>query len=147
MVWILNCKFHSTRCKKRCEQQGVGFAIISLLPFCQFFRHLKFFCCSLHSSYLLHFRLFQHLLFSLFLILFLLHYFHAFWFLSNLQIAVALLNARVSTKSFKLWSGPVARPLISLMLSKFSLIAPLVWTHILYYYKSCVFSRYMTFLS
>lgn len=44
---------------------------------------------------------------------------------SRRGIAVALLNARVSTKSFKLWSGPVARPLISLMLSKFSLIAPL----------------------
>ncbi|KAJ8630213.1 hypothetical protein MRB53_023536 [Persea americana] len=44
---------------------------------------------------------------------------------SQKGIAVALLNARVSAKSFKLWSGPVARPLISLMLSKFSLIAPL----------------------
>ncbi|XP_077235887.1 KDO transferase A isoform X1 [Tasmannia lanceolata] len=40
-------------------------------------------------------------------------------------IAVALLNARVSAKSFRLWSGPVALPLVSLMLSKFSLISPL----------------------
>ncbi|KMZ72413.1 3-deoxy-D-manno-octulosonic acid transferase, family GT30 [Zostera marina] len=37
-------------------------------------------------------------------------------------IAVALLNARMSEKSFKLWSLPVARSLISLMLSKLSLI-------------------------
>ncbi|XP_068661813.1 probable 3-deoxy-D-manno-octulosonic acid transferase, mitochondrial [Aristolochia californica] len=44
---------------------------------------------------------------------------------SKKGIAVALLNARVSTKSFKLWSGPVGLPLISLMLSKISLIAPL----------------------
>lgn len=42
------------------------------------------------------------------------------------QIALGLLNARVSTKSFKQWSGPLFRPLISLLLSKFSLIAPLV---------------------
>ncbi|ESR52381.1 hypothetical protein CICLE_v10032390mg [Citrus x clementina] len=41
------------------------------------------------------------------------------------QIALGLLNARVSTKSFKQWSGPLFRPLISLLLSKFSLIAPL----------------------
>lgn len=40
-------------------------------------------------------------------------------------IALGLLNARVSTKSFKQWSGPLFRPLISLLLSKFSLIAPL----------------------
>ncbi|OVA17877.1 3-deoxy-D-manno-octulosonic-acid transferase [Macleaya cordata] len=44
---------------------------------------------------------------------------------SRKGIMVALLNARISSKSFRLWSGPVARPLISLMLSKFSLIAPL----------------------
>lgn len=37
-------------------------------------------------------------------------------------IAVALLNARMSEKSFQLWSLPIARPLISLMLSKLSLI-------------------------
>jgi hypothetical protein len=42
------------------------------------------------------------------------------------QIVLALLNARMSTKSFKLFSGPVLLPLISLMLSKFSLIVPLV---------------------
>lgn len=40
-------------------------------------------------------------------------------------IVLALLNARMSTKSFKLFSGPVLLPLISLMLSKFSLIVPL----------------------
>ncbi|KAJ9181466.1 hypothetical protein P3X46_009594 [Hevea brasiliensis] len=41
------------------------------------------------------------------------------------QISLALLNARVSMKSFRLWSQPVLLPLISLMLSKFSLIIPL----------------------
>ncbi|CAA6655063.1 unnamed protein product [Spirodela intermedia] len=40
-------------------------------------------------------------------------------------IPLALLNARMSVKSFKLWSKPLAWSLISLMLSKFSLIAPL----------------------
>ncbi|KAJ4705105.1 putative 3-deoxy-d-manno-octulosonic-acid transferase [Melia azedarach] len=40
-------------------------------------------------------------------------------------IALALLNARVSAESFKRWSGPVLLPLISLLLSKFSLIIPL----------------------
>ncbi|CAN6718855.1 unnamed protein product [Malus baccata var. baccata] len=44
---------------------------------------------------------------------------------SEKGIMLALLNARVSTKSFKRWSGPVLLPLISLMLSKFSLISPL----------------------
>ncbi|KAF8403201.1 hypothetical protein HHK36_011300 [Tetracentron sinense] len=44
---------------------------------------------------------------------------------SRKGIAVALLNARISAKSFKHWSGPVVLPLISLMLSKFSLISPL----------------------
>ncbi|RZS27268.1 hypothetical protein BHM03_00060707 [Ensete ventricosum] len=44
------------------------------------------------------------------------------------QIPVALLNARMSCKSFKRWSRTFALPLISLMLSKISLIAPLVWT-------------------
>ncbi|XP_058108872.1 probable 3-deoxy-D-manno-octulosonic acid transferase, mitochondrial isoform X2 [Magnolia sinica] len=44
---------------------------------------------------------------------------------SEKGILVALLNARISAKSFKFWSGPTALPLISLMLSKFSLIAPL----------------------
>ncbi|XP_016184787.1 probable 3-deoxy-D-manno-octulosonic acid transferase, mitochondrial isoform X4 [Arachis ipaensis] len=40
-------------------------------------------------------------------------------------ITLALLNARMSEKSFEVWSRPVLLPLISLMLSKFSLIAPL----------------------
>ncbi|KAL5137098.1 putative 3-deoxy-D-manno-octulosonic acid transferase, mitochondrial [Glycine soja] len=40
-------------------------------------------------------------------------------------IKLALLNARMSEKSFKIWSRPVLLPLISLMLSKFSLIVPL----------------------
>ncbi|MED6160129.1 hypothetical protein PIB30_048503 [Stylosanthes scabra] len=40
-------------------------------------------------------------------------------------ITLALLNARMSEKSFEIWSRPVLLPLISLMLSKFSLIAPL----------------------
>ncbi|XP_031252224.1 probable 3-deoxy-D-manno-octulosonic acid transferase, mitochondrial isoform X1 [Pistacia vera] len=40
-------------------------------------------------------------------------------------IALALLNARVSTKSLIQWSRPLLLPLISLLLSKFSLIVPL----------------------
>ncbi|XP_023913349.2 probable 3-deoxy-D-manno-octulosonic acid transferase, mitochondrial isoform X2 [Quercus suber] len=40
-------------------------------------------------------------------------------------IVLALLNARMSSKSFKIFSGPLLLPLISLMLSKFSLIVPL----------------------
>ncbi|XP_052304131.1 probable 3-deoxy-D-manno-octulosonic acid transferase, mitochondrial isoform X5 [Populus trichocarpa] len=44
---------------------------------------------------------------------------------SRKGILLALLNARVSMKSFKLWSSPVLFPLISLLLSKFSLIIPL----------------------
>ncbi|XP_022925547.1 probable 3-deoxy-D-manno-octulosonic acid transferase, mitochondrial isoform X2 [Cucurbita moschata] len=40
-------------------------------------------------------------------------------------ITMALLNARMSATSFKHWSIPVFIPLISLMLSKFSLILPL----------------------
>ncbi|KAL5545957.1 hypothetical protein UlMin_005644 [Ulmus minor] len=44
---------------------------------------------------------------------------------SRKGIALALLNARVSAKSFKHWSRPLLLPLISLMLSKFSLIVPL----------------------
>lgn len=40
-------------------------------------------------------------------------------------IALALLNARISTKSFKQWSLPVIHHLPSLLLSKFSLIVPL----------------------
>ncbi|CAM8930529.1 unnamed protein product [Rhodiola kirilowii] len=41
------------------------------------------------------------------------------------SIALALLNARISENSFSRWSIPIFRPLISLMLSKFSLIVPL----------------------
>ncbi|XP_022746888.1 probable 3-deoxy-D-manno-octulosonic acid transferase, mitochondrial [Durio zibethinus] len=44
---------------------------------------------------------------------------------SKLGIGLALLNARLSAKSFRNWSRPVLFPLISLLLSKFSLIAPL----------------------
>ncbi|PNY04338.1 3-deoxy-d-manno-octulosonic-acid transferase [Trifolium pratense] len=40
-------------------------------------------------------------------------------------ITLALLNARISEKSFNIWSGSVLLPLISLMFSKFSLIVPL----------------------
>ncbi|KAJ4980215.1 hypothetical protein NE237_010995 [Protea cynaroides] len=44
---------------------------------------------------------------------------------SRKGIVVALLNARMSAKSFKFWTAPLAFPLISLMLSRFSLIAPI----------------------
>ncbi|KFK24841.1 hypothetical protein AALP_AA8G031600 [Arabis alpina] len=44
---------------------------------------------------------------------------------AGLLIPLALLNARMSTKSYKRWSSPFSRPLVSLLLSKFSLIAPL----------------------
>ncbi|KAK1276068.1 hypothetical protein QJS04_geneDACA010064 [Acorus gramineus] len=44
---------------------------------------------------------------------------------SEKGIVLALLNARISAKSFGRWSGPLALPLISSMLSKFSLISPL----------------------
>ncbi|KAJ7976040.1 3-deoxy-D-manno-octulosonic-acid transferase [Quillaja saponaria] len=44
---------------------------------------------------------------------------------SKNDIVLALLNARMSVKSFRYWSEPVFLPLMSLMLSKFSLIAPL----------------------
>ncbi|XVF55622.1 hypothetical protein PTKIN_Ptkin06aG0051100 [Pterospermum kingtungense] len=44
---------------------------------------------------------------------------------SKCGIGLALLNARLSAKSFRNWSRPVLFPLISLLLSKFSLIAPL----------------------
>ncbi|CAN6867120.1 unnamed protein product [Brassica oleracea] len=44
---------------------------------------------------------------------------------AQLRIPLALLNARMSTKSFKRWSSPLLLPLASLLLSKFSLIAPL----------------------
>ncbi|KAK7267878.1 hypothetical protein RIF29_20558 [Crotalaria pallida] len=40
-------------------------------------------------------------------------------------ITLTLLNARISEKSFEIWSRPMLLPLISLMLSKFSLIVPL----------------------
>ncbi|KAK9123997.1 hypothetical protein Sjap_013599 [Stephania japonica] len=44
---------------------------------------------------------------------------------SKKGIIVALLNARVSKKSFSRWSGTIAQSLLVLMLSKFSLIIPL----------------------
>ncbi|KAL9227863.1 hypothetical protein vseg_003505 [Gypsophila vaccaria] len=47
---------------------------------------------------------------------------------SNNKIFLALLNARMSENSFRRWSAPAALPLISLMLSKFSLILPLSTT-------------------
>ncbi|KAL3628376.1 hypothetical protein CASFOL_027422 [Castilleja foliolosa] len=40
-------------------------------------------------------------------------------------VALALVNGRMSKKSFRNWSHPVVLPLITLMLSKFSLILPL----------------------
>uniref|UniRef100_A0A803MZQ4 3-deoxy-D-manno-octulosonic-acid transferase N-terminal domain-containing protein n=1 Tax=Chenopodium quinoa TaxID=63459 RepID=A0A803MZQ4_CHEQI len=40
-------------------------------------------------------------------------------------MALVLLNARMSERSFKHWSAPAVLPLIALMLSKFSLIMPL----------------------
>ncbi|XP_037414846.1 probable 3-deoxy-D-manno-octulosonic acid transferase, mitochondrial isoform X1 [Triticum dicoccoides] len=43
-------------------------------------------------------------------------------------IAVALLNARMSLKSFNRWSVPLGLPLVSLMLSKLSLVIPLSTT-------------------
>ncbi|KAK8563479.1 hypothetical protein V6N13_006326 [Hibiscus sabdariffa] len=44
---------------------------------------------------------------------------------SRSGIGLALLNARLSAKSFRHWSRPLLFPLISLLLSQFSLIAPL----------------------
>lgn len=44
---------------------------------------------------------------------------------SRKGIAVALLNARMSYKSFRRWLLKISLPLISLMLSKFSLIVAL----------------------
>uniref|UniRef100_A0A0E0CAI8 lipid IVA 3-deoxy-D-manno-octulosonic acid transferase n=1 Tax=Oryza meridionalis TaxID=40149 RepID=A0A0E0CAI8_9ORYZ len=41
------------------------------------------------------------------------------------RIAVVLLNARMSLKSFNRWSSPIGLQLVSLMLSKLSLIIPL----------------------
>jgi 3-deoxy-D-manno-octulosonic-acid transferase len=41
------------------------------------------------------------------------------------QIAVVLLNARMSLKSFNRWSLPLGLQLVSLMLSKLSLVIPL----------------------
>nr|XP_011466803.1 PREDICTED: probable 3-deoxy-D-manno-octulosonic acid transferase, mitochondrial isoform X1 [Fragaria vesca subsp. vesca] len=56
---------------------------------------------------------------------------------SEKGIMLALLNARVSTKSFKRWSRPVLLPLISLMLSKFSLIAPLSTAQAIHFQLLC----------
>ncbi|XP_021764838.1 probable 3-deoxy-D-manno-octulosonic acid transferase, mitochondrial [Chenopodium quinoa] len=44
---------------------------------------------------------------------------------SKSKMALVLLNARMSERSFKHWSAPAVLPLIALMLSKFSLIMPL----------------------
>ncbi|PKA47891.1 putative 3-deoxy-D-manno-octulosonic acid transferase, mitochondrial [Apostasia shenzhenica] len=44
---------------------------------------------------------------------------------SEKGVKLALLNARISYKSFRRWSMKISLPLISLMLSKFSLIVPL----------------------
>ena len=44
----------------------------------------------------------------------------------SLQIPLALLNARMSLKSFERWSAAPMQPLVAAMLSQFSLIAPLV---------------------
>lgn len=43
-----------------------------------------------------------------------------------LKIAVTMVNARMSVRSFNNWLRPLARPLISFMLSNLALIAPLV---------------------
>ncbi|XP_062207504.1 probable 3-deoxy-D-manno-octulosonic acid transferase, mitochondrial [Phragmites australis] len=48
-------------------------------------------------------------------------------------IAVVLLNARMSLKSFNHWSLPLGLPLVSLMLSKLSLIVPLSTTQAIRY--------------
>ncbi|KAH0464929.1 hypothetical protein IEQ34_005032 [Dendrobium chrysotoxum] len=52
---------------------------------------------------------------------------------SRKGIAVALLNARMSYKSFKRWSLRISLPLIALMLSKFSLIVALSTTEAVRY--------------
>ncbi|XP_073140743.1 probable 3-deoxy-D-manno-octulosonic acid transferase, mitochondrial isoform X1 [Henckelia pumila] len=44
------------------------------------------------------------------------------------NIALSLINGRMSQKSFRNWSRPLVLPLITLMLSKFSLILPLSTT-------------------
>lgn len=43
-----------------------------------------------------------------------------------MQITLAILNARMSPKSFRNWSLPAVLQMMNLMLSKFSLIIPLV---------------------
>ncbi|CAH9113911.1 unnamed protein product [Cuscuta epithymum] len=48
-------------------------------------------------------------------------------------MALALLNARMSRKSYQMWSLPVILPLTSLLLSKFSLIVPLSTTQGIYF--------------
>ncbi|KAF3795383.1 putative 3-deoxy-D-manno-octulosonic acid transferase [Nymphaea thermarum] len=44
---------------------------------------------------------------------------------SRRRVSLALLNARMSIKSFRLWSNIAVKPLMSSILSKFSLISPL----------------------
>ncbi|KAL3536171.1 hypothetical protein ACH5RR_004632 [Cinchona calisaya] len=48
-------------------------------------------------------------------------------------IALALLNARISAKSFRRWSLPVILPLAAFLLSKFSLIVPLSNTQAIHF--------------
>ncbi|XP_010543474.1 PREDICTED: probable 3-deoxy-D-manno-octulosonic acid transferase, mitochondrial isoform X2 [Tarenaya hassleriana] len=52
---------------------------------------------------------------------------------SGYQIPLALLNARMSTKSFKRWSRPLFLRLAALLLSKFSLITPLSTTQAIHF--------------
>ncbi|GMH23176.1 hypothetical protein Nepgr_025019 [Nepenthes gracilis] len=52
---------------------------------------------------------------------------------SKSGIMLALINARISTKSLKRWSLPISYPLITLMLSKFALIVPLSMTEAIHF--------------
>lgn len=53
---------------------------------------------------------------------------YSVFFFQLYQISLAILNARMSLKSFRIWSAPVVLPVAKLILSKFSLIVPLVCT-------------------
>lgn len=53
-------------------------------------------------------------------------------FLPGMQMPLALLNARMSAKSFERWSLLPARSLVAAMLLQFSLITPLVVSLISY---------------
>uniref|UniRef100_A0A7C9AIU9 lipid IVA 3-deoxy-D-manno-octulosonic acid transferase n=2 Tax=Opuntia streptacantha TaxID=393608 RepID=A0A7C9AIU9_OPUST len=52
---------------------------------------------------------------------------------SESKITLALINARMSVRSFQRWSMPAVLPLITLMLSKFSLIVPLSTTQAIHF--------------